>query len=61
MRYYRFLEKVRLFCILQKLVDVDDCTLFRNGVAKVLFIPYALPDRDAYYKKINDVFAQMGK
>ncbi|GLV42521.1 uncharacterized protein CBL_03258 [Carabus blaptoides fortunei] len=34
--------------------------LKRNGVTKILFIPYALLDRDAYYKKINDVFTKWG-
>ncbi|UYV70552.1 hypothetical protein LAZ67_7003510 [Cordylochernes scorpioides] len=39
---------------------MSTCALCRNGVSKVLFIPYAKKDYVAYTKKIQPAFEKMG-
>ena len=38
--------------------EVDD---FLRGVARVLFVPFALHDRDAYAQKVRDRFVSLGR
>jgi hypothetical protein len=32
----------------------------RNGVSKIVFIPYAAHDHDAYEKKVKEAFSEFG-
>ena len=38
----------------------EEITAFLQDVSRVLFVPYALADHDAYTKLVREAFAKMG-